>query len=142
MPKIKPAIVNGFPTIGTGICGERKITIVNPNDRDWTRGRYVLWFGACGPTALMAYANSLDDALDECVDWIAEHAPGLLANDAVDAAYSEAVAAGKSEEEAIEEAETDITRAGNAGDCLLSWEWGIALENPTRAQLVAYLGGR
>ena len=116
-----------------------KIVLVNPSDRDWTRQRFVLWFGAYGSTNLMVWANSLDDALDECVDWIAEHAPGLLCDEQVAESYREALAAGKSEEEAMEEAEMDMTSAGNCSNYLASWEWGIALENPTREDLDAYL---
>lgn len=113
------------------------IIIVNPNDRDWTDSRFVLCFGAYGWTRLMVYANSLEDALDECVDWIADNAPGLLADDAVHKAYNEAIANGMSEEAAQGEAEEDTTCAGNEGHYLNSWEWGIVAENPSRADVLA-----
>ena len=32
---------------------KRRITYVNPNDKSWTNHRFVLWFGACGPTFLL-----------------------------------------------------------------------------------------
>lgn len=58
------------------------INIVNPADRDTGRysrtRRYVLWFGACGPTYLMCWARSLETALETCADWLAENAPGLI----------------------------------------------------------------
>ena len=41
------------------------LVLVNPTDRDWTKGRYVLAFGAYGWTRLMVWASSLEDALIE-----------------------------------------------------------------------------
>jgi hypothetical protein len=116
------------------------IVPVNGSDRDWTKYRFVLWFGACAPTHLMVWGNGLDDALDEAVDWIAEHAPGLLADEAVQDEYKRLVAEGKSEEEAQTEATVDTTPAGNACHYLHSWEWGITFENPTRAQILDLQG--
>jgi hypothetical protein len=54
------------------------LTIINPTDRDYTTHRYVLWFGACAPTFLMVYASSLDDALEECAEWLGDNARGLI----------------------------------------------------------------
>lgn len=116
------------------------LVLVNPNDKSWTKHRYVLSFGTYGWTKLMAWANSLEDALDECVDWIVDNAPGLLCDDVVREEYERAIAEGKSEEEAIAEAEVDVTRAGNAGNCINSDEWHIVFEDPTRQELLAYLG--
>ncbi len=116
------------------------ITPVNGSDLDWTDHRYILWFGAYGTTRLMVWADHLQDALDVAIDWIAEHAPGLLCNDAVADAYREAIAAGKSEEDAIEDAEIDTSCGGNAGDRILSYEWGILAEDPTRAEILAMQG--
>jgi hypothetical protein len=121
---------------------------VNGSDRDWTHHRYILWFGAYGWTRLMVWANSLDDALDECVDWIVEHAPGLLADETVQDEYkcelAEAVAEGLDEESAAERAqeraEVDTTCAGNCGHYLNSWEWGILAEDPTRAEILKIQG--
>lgn len=109
-----------------------RITIVNPGDRAFYDHSYVLQFGAYGDTVLLAYASSLDDALDECVDWLADNAPGLLADDAVEDAYNEARNQGKSEEEAREYAETDTTVAGNAGHHIMSHEWMVVAEDPDR----------
>jgi hypothetical protein len=117
-----------------------ELHIVNPNEKSWTRHRYILWFGAYGSTRLMIWANSLEDALDEGIDWLEEHEPGLLATEQVNEAYREAIAEGKSEEEAQQEAEVDTTCGGNSGQYLLSWEWGIVSEDPTRQQVLAELG--
>lgn len=116
---------------------------INGSDREFTSGRFILWFGACGPTQLMVWANHLEDALDEAVDWLADPEnghTGLLADDAVNGAYRDAIALGLSEEDAIEAAEVDVTIAGNCGNHILSWEWGITAENPTRAEILALQG--
>jgi hypothetical protein len=118
----------------------RSLVIVNPHDRDWTKHRYILWFGACGPTYLMVWANSLDDALDECIDHCEEHAPGLLCEEEVQEAYRDAIARGLSEDEAYERAEVDTTSGGNAGLHVRSDDWGIHSENPSRATILALLG--
>ena len=120
-----------------------KINIVNPSEREFTKHRYILWFGAYASTHCLVWANNLDDALDECVDWLAENAPGLLADEEVQAEYKReyeaAIAEGLGEEEACERAievsEVDTTHAGSAGHYLHSWEWGITAENPTRKEI-------
>jgi hypothetical protein len=120
-----------------------KIIPINFSDRHWTSNRFILCFGAYGDTRLMVWANHLEDALDECVDWISENAPGLLCNDEVNESYREElgrlIASGIDEDEASREAwdmaTQDVTTAGNAGDHILSYEWGIVAENPTREQI-------
>jgi len=109
--------------------------VINSNDRDWTKHRYVLAFGAYGWTVCLVWANHLDDALDECVDWIADNEPGLLCDEAVQEAYNEAIAEGESEEDAMTKAETDMTCAGNHSNYIASWEWTILAEDPDRATL-------
>jgi len=144
------------------------ITPINSSDKSWTRHRYVLAFGAYGDTRLLVWANSLDDALDECVDWIADNAPGLLADDQVAEEYERLMSEGKTctrcwngaygddvgecldckgegiisltEEEAHEEATIDTTCAGNCGNYILSHEWMILAEDPDRATMLALLG--
>jgi len=140
-PRIPPRLhESGCYQIGTSLSSfGRDVIIVNPPDRSWTRHRYVLWFGAYGETRLMVWANSLDDALDEAVDWIVDHAPGLLADESVREEYNRLIAEGKSEDEAQEEAEVDTTTAGNCGNYLNSCEWGITLEDPTRKELDEFL---
>ena len=55
-----------------------QLTIINPSNRDYARHRYVLSFGAHACTHLMVYASSLDSALEECADWLADNAPGHI----------------------------------------------------------------
>jgi len=120
-----------------------KVNVINPGDREWTKHRYILWFGAYASTHCLVWADSLDDALDECVDWLAKNAPGLLADEEVQAEYKrvceEAIAEGLDEDEADdkarEESQIDTTQAGNYGHYLHSWEWGITAENPTRKEI-------
>lgn len=115
------------------------IVIVNPNDRSWTRGRYILGFGAFSPTYLMVWANSLDGALDEAIDWIVQFAPGYLCDEQVTEEYQAALAEGLSEEDAIERAEEDTTCGGNCGNRIVSDEWCIVAENPTRKDILDML---
>jgi len=120
-----------------------KINIVNASEREFTKHRYILWFGAYASTHCLVWADNIDDALDECVDWLAENAPGLLADEEVQEAYKReyetAIEEGLDEEEAEnkarEESEIDTTHAGSTGHYLHSWERGITAENPTRKEL-------
>lgn len=116
------------------------IEIVNPTDRAFTSSRFVLWFGAYGSTRLMVWADDLSDAFDEAIDWIAEHSPGMLADDSVCEAFDDARAAGLPDEAARELAETDMSQGGNCGNYVPSWEWGCLAENPTRADVLALQG--
>jgi hypothetical protein len=71
---------------------------------------------------------------------IVDHAPGLLADEQVNEEYARLIAEGMSEEDAQEEATIDTTCAGNCGNYLNSWEWGIVAEDPTRAQILEIQG--
>jgi hypothetical protein len=108
---------------------------VNGGDRDWTRHRWILWFGACAPTLLMVWANDLDAALDEATEWLAEHAPGLLADKEVRERYRGALSEGLLEEAAFADATGDVTCAD--GHYVNSWEWGVIAQDPTRAEIAA-----
>jgi TATA-binding protein-associated factor Taf7 len=84
----------------------------------------------------MAFANSLDDALDECVDYLEDaNLPGYFVDDIVNAEFARFVAEGMDEEDAREHAEADTTTAGNHGRRLNSEDWGVEAEDPTDAQL-------
>lgn len=115
------------------------ITLVNPTDRDWTKHRYVIALGAYG-TKLLIWANSLEDALDEAIDWAATNAPGLLANADRDEAYREAIESGMSEDDACDESLVDLTIGGNFGDAIRSDEWHIVAEDPTRSEILRLMG--
>lgn len=112
---------------------------VNPS-KDYKR--FVLSFGAYGDTLLLVWADHLQDALDEAVDWIAENAPGLLADEQVNAAYNDAIAKGLDDEQACQVAEVDMTCAGNCGNFIPSWEWSVVSTFPSRERLKGIISER
>lgn len=123
----------------------RSVTCINRAEKGrYANPAWVLCFGAYGWTRLLVYASSLESALDECVDWIADNAPGLLCSDQVTEAFDSYMAENPeaSEEEGMEYAGVDMTCAGNAGDYIASWEWCVALENASPKQIADYVHGR
>lgn len=113
----------------------KQVLLINPADKYVWKNRYLLAFGAYGETILMVWAKGIDSALDECVDWIADHKPGLLANESVQEEYKSLIAQGVAEEQAQEQAAMDTTCAGNNGHYLNSCEWTILDENPSNGFL-------
>ena len=116
----------------------------------WADRAFILWFGAYGSARVLAYARHLEDALDECVDWIADNAPGLLCDDEVAEEYrrlEEEWREGHPGEEPDDDmiskwqetAEEDTTIAGNCGHHLTSWEWGIVLDGADPKTLGRYV---
>lgn len=119
--------------------------VVNSEDRQWTRHRYVLWFGACAPVHLMVWGNSLESALEVCGAWLAEHTPGLIIThdskelrDLVDESARELGIDAEipCDYRAQDHATADLTYT-EAG-YIASWEWGIDFEDPTRDQLKTF----
>lgn len=130
---------------------QTKLNVANPHDREYTRARFVLHFGAYGWTHVLVYADHLEDALDEAVDWLEEHAPGLLVSREeerellCEAAENhgltmEQVEAAQAEGDysVWDDATVDLTCAGNHGRYLASYEWGIVITNPNKAELIAH----
>lgn len=115
-----------------------EIVSVNGSDREWVSNRYILHFGAT--RLMMVWGNCLGDALDECIDWVAEHAPGLLCDDEVEELYREAIAEGLGEDDAWERATMDTISGGNCGNRIRSWEWGLVAENPSRSEVLKLQG--
>ncbi len=127
------------------------VNIVNPADRDTSRysrtRRYVLWFGACGPTYIMCWARSLEAALETCADWLADNAPGLImAHDSAD--LNELYAEARHEmglsdddpdtDDVYERATVDLTHTDSG--YIPSDEWGIVFdEHASRADVKAWL---
>lgn len=118
--------------------GRHVIHNANPS-RTWPNN-YIFWFGAHAPTYVRAWGSSMEDALDEAADWLSDHKPGLLATEQVEDEYKRLIEEGKSEEEAWEEAQMDTTPMGGYGQIAMSEEWGIVVENPTRAQVLEIQG--
>ena len=122
----------------SGAYAVGKLILVNPDEREIWPNRYVLQFGAYGGTLLLAYGDCLESALDECVDWLEEHAPGLLcSHEQMAEAYAEAKRDNPdaTDDQLHDLATVDLTCAGNHSRYLPSWEWMIAAENPTRETL-------
>lgn len=107
------------------------------SDRD--ADRFLFHFDAYGSTHVLVYALNLEDAFDAAGDWLADHAPDMFCDDSVHEAYAEAIAAGKSEDDASEEAIVDTTLFDN-GHYIPSSEWHV-LENPGREDVLAAVGG-
>lgn len=131
----------------------RRVVMINPTCREHYTHSYVLCFGVFDPTRLYVYANSLDDALEECGGWLVEHAPGLIItqdSEEYDEIMTELCGErelkwpppddlDKTDSEAYWNAEDEIdgypTEAGWIPDL------GVALEDPTTAELYAYVTG-
>jgi hypothetical protein len=129
-----------------------QLVLVNPSDKSWTRHRYVLSFGAVGTTHLLVWGNGLDDALEEAAEYLADNAPGHimrhdsdelgeLLNEAMGELYPQydSFEALTSELQwaCEEKATADLTHT-EAG-YLTSYEWFVTLEDPTRAELKAFI---
>jgi hypothetical protein len=64
---------------GASLSSERSVIMINPTSKRFHDGRsFVLWFGACGATYLHVFADSLDDAIEACAEWLAEYMPGHI----------------------------------------------------------------
>lgn len=59
---------------------KRKLNLVTPCSQMWRNSEkaFILAFGAYGTTLCLTYAQSLEDALEDCAQWLSEHAPGYL----------------------------------------------------------------
>lgn len=120
-----------------------EITVVNPRDRPGARHRhgvhtYILWFGQGQQHLLMAYARSLDDALDECIDWLEDqNIPDIFADADIAEYQQELLASGEAEneEDAYEMATDGVTHGGNHGRMLRDDDWGLRAEDPSPAQI-------
>lgn len=147
--------VKGGIELGEDFSFTGHLTMINPTMRRFHDHAFVLCFGAYGWTRLHVYADSLEDALEECASWLADHAPGLITKQNSDE-YNDLMREACEESnlvwpppkdcddyepywEAEESAMTDHTRT-EAG-WIPSWEWGIALEDPTVPELYAFVCG-
>lgn len=133
-----------------------KINVANPSEKSWTNRSFLFVFGAYGCTYVLAYGDSLDDALESAAEWLADNAPGhIMAHDSEELAdlHREALTGVMAEElcemagipceksycsdpddRAFEQATADLTYTESG--YLTSYEWGIVRENPTRDELI------
>ena len=97
---------------------------VNPNDADWNDHCYLYAFGhpatSC-PLYLLAWGEE-DSALDECIDWLADNKPMMLATEYVNGKIDEVTEHLDSEtkewEDAYNSAVEGYICGGNHGDYL------------------------
>jgi hypothetical protein len=96
-----------------------------------TGGLIAFWFGQTGTTRLLLWANSLEDALEECGAWLKEHTPGHITefskedfeNAKKEVAEEEGIEEGDVEDEAVQQhLETDMTYTESG--YIPSEEWG------------------
>lgn len=137
---------------------KRKITLVNPGAHHWTSGRYVLWVGIPHANFYLIYADSLEDAMAELGDYLADYAPSMLISpEEINEAYESAIQDLAEEyrlspeevrmndrlaEIAYDKAMEDLTLLGD-NHWIHSDEWGIVAENPSDKRLIAIAqGGR
>jgi hypothetical protein len=144
---------------------EREIVIADPHGKEWPGRPYgarktdaprafVFWYGACAPSYVLCYGD-LDSALETFGEYLAEHAPGeimlhgsdehtqLVKDACEDAGLAWPMPDNPWDDEAyvraIESAESDLTYTESGW--ITSYEWGIALENPTKDELIAFAHG-
>lgn len=123
------------------------IRVANPDGKGCYRHMYVLCFGAYGDHYLLAYADNLEDALEECAAWLKANTRGLclISEDEMQDLYREAaeeMGVNLDSEETDDEmkwsvyerAEMDLTRTESG--FVPSWEWGVCLEDPTKDELI------
>jgi hypothetical protein len=143
-------------SIGEGMSFARKVYLNNPTERKWYKHSYVLWFGESGATYIHCYANSLEDALEECGAWLADHAPGHImpfGSDEHTELLKEACQDAGVEfnpdkfygvidsdaDEILQSAEADLTYTESG--FITSYEWGVSMEDPTTESLYSFISG-
>lgn len=131
----------------------RKINVANPGDKSTNWPAYLLAFGACGTTYVLAYASDLESALETAAEWLADNAPGhimLHDSDELESLYQDAIAEAQlpqpclepfyrtpAEQQAYDDAygvataDLTYTEAGY----LTSYEWFIVSEDIGPAEL-------
>lgn len=108
------------------------IYAINGNDRNFFRNRYIMSFAGQN---YMVWANSIDDATDELIDYVSEDRPNLLCDKQVFAKFEELRFNGVSENEAYEQSSEGMVCGGNCGNYIESQYFDIVLTNPTREEI-------
>jgi len=153
----EPHLHEGEPTGAIQIGEEwsycRRVLMINPTERRYYDHAYVMWFGAYGWTRLHVFASDLEDALETCAAWLADHAPGLITKSG-DEQWNELMAEACAERglawpipedadlepyhEAEDGAMSDQTRTESGW---INEDCGMALKDPTAKQLYDYIKG-
>jgi hypothetical protein len=115
------------------------IAIVNPGQWDASRRSrlYLMWAGAHAPTRGYVWATNAEEAFEQWVEYLDDHAPGCLswldyAGAALDLELPTTdldKLSPKDAERLMAYAEMDMTLITHTtlteGDCIPSWEWGL-----------------
>ncbi len=132
---------------------------MNPSGKAWTSHRYVLALGAASlttPHYLLVWSSSLEDALEQALEWCDDYAPGLLTTFEPDDYRAQADALGVTWQDSwpdYEDPEFEKVAQATEADHMIighttlksgathiaSDEWQIVCEDPTRAQLKAFI---
>jgi hypothetical protein len=116
--------------------GTRSILVANPFEKDFTRKRWVLYFGAVGTQYVLVFGGSLENALEEAAAALVDaNMPGYFIEPEVEDGSTHDCPDGAEGYPCT--CDLTYTESGY----LPSWEWGIALEDPTREQLIAFHKG-
>lgn len=156
MKKLIPRKEGGVVKVGpTATSFGRQVVIINPDESDDYKNRlgrtrfhkFVLSFEF--GTNLMVYAYSLDDALEECGEYLAKHAPGLITplfgdemNDLLRDACKDAGIDFADFDSLEDEKKWDLQDKATADMSYTESgyisEWAVALEDPTRTELLEF----
>lgn len=118
---------HGCIVIGEPYSWARKIILINPMEKRYFKQSFVLWFGAYGTTYLRVYADSLEDALEWCGEWLKLYEPGVFTDEPT---FDE-------DGNAIDNSDADLTYTESGW--IASWEWGISLDNPSVNELYQFM---
>lgn len=118
-----------------------RINVANADHKNWTQP-WILCFGAYGETRVLAYAVSLEDALEVCAEWLLGNRPGVFCTVEVQEEFADRLLEGLSTEDAWDTATVDTTSVLDGEHFLHSWEWSLVAENPTPKQIADLHHGR
>lgn len=117
--------------------------IVNSSEISNTQRLWLMWAGAYAEIQGYVWAESEDDAFERWVEWLDEHAPGVLVPDSEFSDLLDNAARNlgydnwpqlrdsdsRLSDVALEDAEADLTPIGHttmkSGHYICSWEWGL-----------------
>jgi len=111
----------------------RSILVANPGDKGTWKNTWVLWFGAIGTQYVLVYADSLEGALEDSA--------GALADAGMMGYFTEPEMEDGSTHDCPDATEgfpctCDLTYTESG--YIPSWEWGLAMENPSREDLIRF----
>lgn len=126
---------HGDPGAGTPIANASEVDLFEDNSFVREGPLWELQFGAYGSTHVYVWADGVESAFEVAVEWLDDHAPGLLVMVNEEDYQRAAEELGKvwdpsdPDYEIIETAEADMTMIGHTtlkhGNAVASWEWYV-----------------